>query len=97
MATVRVEVFSFDGNRIRAGYDYDDQTDLLTSVWCENNTDAPLFVTIRDFPDKGKSTVIPFPTTETRDISSFGVRVVRETDPDSHEEFVTLPFSIGVN
>ena len=96
MATVRVELTSCDNRRVVAGYEYDDQTDLLTSVWCKNASDRPLLLVIEDFPDDGQATTL-FLLDETVDMSSLGVKVRREILKDDEipeREVVRLPFDM---
>ena len=52
---VRVETDTFRDHTVRAGYEYDDQTNEITGYWCENDTGLPLTMKLPDA--KGSKTL----------------------------------------
>ena len=83
MAT-RVEVFSYDGGTIRAGYDYDD-SDQVTAIWCENHTAHTVTV-------KASGQTFTFPSSGI--LVPLDLYVSREINEG--EEFVTFPLQVKV-
>ena len=61
---VRVETATFRDHTVRAGYEYDDQTDEVTGYWCENDTGLPLTMKVTDSKDSKKVDTFEFKSGE---------------------------------
>ena len=51
---VRVETTTFREHSVRAGYEYDDETNEITGYWCENDTGLPMTMKVHDATDSKK-------------------------------------------
>ena len=57
---VRVTKATFRGYSVRAGYEYDDETNEITGYWCENDTGLPMTMKVTDARDSKRVETVKF-------------------------------------
>ena len=61
---VRVTKATFRDHSVRAGYEYDDETNEITGYWCENDTGLPMTMRIHDSADSKQIDTLEFKSGE---------------------------------
>lgn len=62
---VRVETATFRERLVRAGFDYNDQTNEIVGYWCQNDTGLPMKMTVQDPTNSKRTTVDTYDSGET--------------------------------
>lgn len=84
---VRVLKATFRDHSVRAGYEYDDETNEITGYWCQNATGLPMTMKVADTGDSKRVETVKFDPGEKVEI---GTREVI-TEKDGVK---SLPFSM---